>query len=217
MFVTSMMQVLALHSLHTPKLLPWCLWPHSGPVCSSWCSSSSVWTVRWGSLNTLPCLHPASVNIVIKVFLQQQQPPIKIWSQTCLKFLILLQSEHVLRNVGGWFHLAASFSKKKKKSGSLLNTCKLKKNRNDETGLNRMFSVLENFYQVTSSSAVCVCGEFGDGCGGHVPWDLQERIPPRAADPGDVCGLLPHRTHHVYRGGTHVDPYHIVIFAIIVP
>lgn len=70
------------------------------------------------------------------------------------------------------------------------------------------------FYQVASSSAVCVCGEFGDSCGGHVPWDVQERIPPRAADPGNVRGLLPHRAHHVYRGEHRFDLCHVLTFAI---
>lgn len=106
-----------------------------------------------------------------------------------LKFLILLQSEHVLRNVGGLFHLAANFDRIFFQKVDLY---WIHAHKNDES-----------FYQV-ASSAVCVCGEFGDSCGGHVPWDVQEGIPPRAADPGNVCGLLLHRAHHVYRGE---DPF----------
>lgn len=49
---------------------------------------------------------------------------------------------------------------------------------------------------------VCVCGEFGDSRGGHVPRDLPERLPQRAADSGHVHHLLPHRAHHVYGGKT---------------
>lgn len=52
------------------------------------------------------------------------------------------------------------------------------------------------------SVAVCVCGEFGDSCGGHVPRDLQERLPQRAADSGHVYSLLLHWSHHVHRGKT---------------
>lgn len=50
--------------------------------------------------------------------------------------------------------------------------------------------------------SVCVCGEFSDSRGGHVPRDLPERLPQRAADSGHVHHLLPHRTHHVYGGKT---------------
>lgn len=48
--------------------------------------------------------------------------------------------------------------------------------------------------------AVCVCGEFSDGCGGHVPRDLQERLQKRAADSWHVYNLFLHRSHHVYGG-----------------
>lgn len=50
--------------------------------------------------------------------------------------------------------------------------------------------------------AVCVCGEFSDGCGGHVPRHLQEGLPQGAADSGDVHHLFLHRPHHVYGGKT---------------
>lgn len=50
--------------------------------------------------------------------------------------------------------------------------------------------------------SVCVRGEFSDSRGGHVPRDLQERLPQRAADSGHVHHLLPHRAHHVYGGKT---------------
>lgn len=49
-FFFCVVQVLVLHLLHTPRLLLWCLYRHFGPVSSSWCSSSLVWTVRWGPL-----------------------------------------------------------------------------------------------------------------------------------------------------------------------
>lgn len=50
------------------------------------------------------------------------------------------------------------------------------------------------------SVPVCVCGEFGDSCSGHVSRDVQERLPQRAADSRHVYCLFLHRTHHVYRG-----------------
>ena len=39
-------QVPAWPSSPTPRRSPWCPCPHSGPASSSWCSSSSDWTVR---------------------------------------------------------------------------------------------------------------------------------------------------------------------------
>lgn len=54
------------------------------------------------------------------------------------------------------------------------------------------------------SAPVCVCGEFSDGCGGHVPRDVQERLPQRAAHSRHVCSLLPHWAHNVYGGKFHL-------------
>lgn len=48
--------------------------------------------------------------------------------------------------------------------------------------------------------SVCVRGEFGNSCGGHVPGDVQKRLPQGAADPRHVYRLFPHRTHYVYGG-----------------
>lgn len=45
-----MMQVLVLPSLHTPRLLLWCLFFYCEHVSSSWRSSSLAWTVEWGPL-----------------------------------------------------------------------------------------------------------------------------------------------------------------------
>lgn len=56
-----------LHSLLTLKLSPWCLCLLCGQLCSSWCSSSWAWTVRYET-NPVPVLWqpPQHVEITPK-------------------------------------------------------------------------------------------------------------------------------------------------------
>lgn len=50
-------QVLAWLSSPILRLWPWCLSLSCGPSVSSSCSSSWVWTLRWGREHRTPCLH----------------------------------------------------------------------------------------------------------------------------------------------------------------
>ena len=48
--------------------------------------------------------------------------------------------------------------------------------------------------------AVCMCGEFGDSCGGYVPQDLPSGLPPGASDLGHVRSVLHDRIDYADGG-----------------